>query len=586
MNLQKRLKISDSVIEAINGVISTESKLDQTSTTLAEEKEKSSKEVDEYLSKGGKVAVGKTRTAKGVSYLRNRSRQLGSSKTAKTVYKEGYVKTSQIVDDAHEAMKVAHNAPDRATGALKKLIDRGDEHSTAYSQSAAVHIHNTRKHLASGNIEAARDSWQKAHSALKEDVELQEARKLEGTYEHEGHTTKVYKLSGEHNEGDDYHVKLFKNGKHYEPADYFTNDKEDAHGTAKHMVKNPGKINESDDKENPNLDYYHSLPRSGGLIKPDSFYKERREKALNGPDVKVPLSMVRYHTADNTHEVVNTHVNITKPEHKLDLIPDGIRYGWSIGHNHPDVDKLKEKGWHDVQLYHRTEGSYEHLENKPKIFHHDNVDQALKGEAGKPLRHWYDNYKSAFAKEEVEQVNEISKKALVNYMGSAGINKTDKAIQLGFEASRVNADNEETRDRLRKKIGNRGVGMNRATLKLAGMARVPVKEAAELNTSNAEKARVHDCAKHVVHEQWGKGDTITTMHAEPDENGNIAWYDVMFEHGIEHQVPTSNLTILFSEMHSHKMNKKKKMQEQEEHSKEKKKIKNKIIFNPELPKEK
>jgi hypothetical protein len=72
----------------------------------------------------------------------------------------------------------------------------------------------------------------------KEEVELGEARKLEGSYKNEaGHESKVYKLSGEHNEGDPYHVKLFKGGKHHEPADYFTDDKDDAHSTAKRMVK-------------------------------------------------------------------------------------------------------------------------------------------------------------------------------------------------------------------------------------------------------------------------------------------------------------------------------------------------------------
>ena len=72
----------------------------------------------------------------------------------------------------------------------------------------------------------------------KEEVELGEARKLEGSYKNAGgHESKVYKLSGEHNEGDPYHVKLFKGGKHHEPADYFTDDKDDAHSTAKRMVK-------------------------------------------------------------------------------------------------------------------------------------------------------------------------------------------------------------------------------------------------------------------------------------------------------------------------------------------------------------
>jgi len=80
---------------------------------------------------------------------------------------------------------------------------------------------------------------------MKEDSELDEARKLEGTYSHSnGNQSKVYKLSGEHNEGDPYHVKLFKGGKHYEPADYFTNDKEDAHATAKSMVKEESELTE------------------------------------------------------------------------------------------------------------------------------------------------------------------------------------------------------------------------------------------------------------------------------------------------------------------------------------------------------
>ena len=39
-------------------------------------------------------------------------------------------------------------------------------------------------------------------------------------------------------------MKLFKDGKHHEPADYFTNDKDDAHSTAKDMVRR-GSRNES-----------------------------------------------------------------------------------------------------------------------------------------------------------------------------------------------------------------------------------------------------------------------------------------------------------------------------------------------------
>lgn len=66
----------------------------------------------------------------------------------------------------------------------------------------------------------------------------------------------------------------------------------------------------------------------------------------------------------------------------------------------------------------------------------------------------------------------------------------------------------------------------------------------------------HNCATHVYHEQYGKGQPVYSMHADPDEYGLIEWYDVMFEHGIEKRVPTSDMAIL-KEM-SHGNHKKKK----------------------------
>ena len=59
----------------------------------------------------------------------------------------------------------------------------------------------------------------------------------------------------------------------------------------------------------------------------------------------------------------------------------------------------------------------------------------------------------------------------------------------------------------------------------------------------------HDCASKVEHAEWGVGSCIREQHAAPDAEGNIAWYDVMFEHGLEKQVSTDDLDILISEMH-------------------------------------
>ncbi len=84
-----------------------------------------------------------------------------------------------------------------------------------------------------------------------------------------------------------------------------------------------------------------------------------------------------------------------------------------------------------------------------------------------------------------------------------------------------------------------------------------MEESEEINAVNAAAARFHDCATHVFHHTHGLGECMYSMHAKPDANGNVAWYDVMFEHGIEKQVPVESLNILMSEKHMNSHPKKK-----------------------------
>ena len=72
---------------------------------------------------------------------------------------------------------------------------------------------------------------------------------------------------------------------------------------------------------------------------------------------------------------------------------------------------------------------------------------------------------------------------------------------------------------------------------------------------------VHNCAKHVEHTTWGKGNCIAEEHADPDRYGNIAWYDVEFPHGVERGVPVTELNVLAAESHGHSSKKAKKMSE-------------------------
>ena len=80
----------------------------------------------------------------------------------------------------------------------------------------------------------------------------------------------------------------------------------------------------------------------------------------------------------------------------------------------------------------------------------------------------------------------------------------------------------------------------------------------QLEESNSVD-KAHFCATHVEHALLGKGTCISEQHAEPDENGDIAWYSVEFPTGIQ-RVETSNLKIVEGKSHSHS----KKMAEEEE----------------------
>jgi len=81
----------------------------------------------------------------------------------------------------------------------------------------------------------------------------------------------------------------------------------------------------------------------------------------------------------------------------------------------------------------------------------------------------------------------------------------------------------------------------------------------DMNKANVDKMVKHDCAKHVVHEQWGKGQCVPGEHTLLDD-GTVTHYDVMFNHGIEQGVPVADLTVTVSESHMHAKKKKPMME--------------------------
>ena len=84
-----------------------------------------------------------------------------------------------------------------------------------------------------------------------------------------------------------------------------------------------------------------------------------------------------------------------------------------------------------------------------------------------------------------------------------------------------------------------------------------VEEPAKVEEAEVDKA--HFCATHVEHAMLGLGTCISEQHAEPDEQGQIAWYTVEFPTGT-HRIQTSNLRVVEGKSHSHS----KKMAESEQ----------------------
>ena len=73
---------------------------------------------------------------------------------------------------------------------------------------------------------------------------------------------------------------------------------------------------------------------------------------------------------------------------------------------------------------------------------------------------------------------------------------------------------------------------------------------------------LHMCAKNVMHEKFGRGECLFGMHADPDENGHVSHYDIMFNHGIEKDMPITECEVLHEREHGKHMKKKPKKDEE------------------------
>lgn len=118
----------------------------------------------------------------------------------------------------------------------------------------------------------------------------------------------------------------------------------------------------------------------------------------------------------------------------------------------------------------------------------------------------------AVQREEVEELDELKKSTLANYIGGASQDKSHAAHDIGkinqkAATTGTSASDRAERDDLNKRHGNRSLGISRAAAKLAGQAKVNATEEYELDETSALRASKYknsaekDILARVVHDE-------------------------------------------------------------------------------------
>jgi hypothetical protein len=205
-------------------------------------------------------------------------------------------------------------------------------------------------------------------------LRLTEQKKLIGSYNHptNGSSARVYHHTGQDDDGDPYHVRYFEranNGKQKEnkDAEYFTNDEDDAHGTAKSMVKDTGK----------GTPKYESVNESGEQV---SFKHPRTGRPMSGYIIgEMPQDK---HLPKHEQRV---HVNyqkgtypLTMKRSELTVKPFGAR---------PVKEEVLVEGMTPMQVYNRNEDNNFHSKNMVHMAKHVGDEEDMKVAKGIVARH-------------------------------------------------------------------------------------------------------------------------------------------------------------------------------------------------------
>ena len=133
--------------------------------------------------------------------------------------------------------------------------------------------------------------------------------------------------------------------------------------------------------------------------------------------------------------------------------------------------------------------------------------------------------------------------------------KHSQSGKLGGHNESVEVDNDD-KDGMTKcaECGGSSENHDPDCSKAASSEKKKAMKEKDMDTSSARGAMKHDCATHVASEAWGYGECIPGEHTlveQEDGSAIVTHYDVMFEHGIEKDVPVEELKIVAEKSHMH-----------------------------------
>jgi len=180
-------------------------------------------------------------------------------------------------------------------------------------------------------------------------------------------------------------------------------------------------------------------------------------------------------------------------------------------------------------------------------------------------------------KEEIEQVDEVSKKTAISYIQKKVSQIAKRPGEAMLYTTKMNDKDYSNLKRAYKRAGvkeeveldetksaPKGFHFTKDGKLKRGDADQDGPGGPMLRSDPLDKTRSkvppvseeHYCAKHVYSNVYGEGVVLEGQHADPDENGNIEWYVVEFAEGPK-KVYTEKLDIMVAEYHGN--HKKKRM---------------------------